>query len=635
VKNIINKVRDVFTTVASWLRNHPAIILSVVSAIVLLYATLWVFTVRIRHQAVDFINTSLGCDISAESVSVTPSLRIKLNDVKVVVAGSPSKEPDITCEKVVLAADAPSLFMGRVRLREVDLVKPTIRLSRDADGRWGLSEWAKRMETCNTEGIESSFPPRVEIHDGKILIVEGGSEKGVLLAKVTGLAGLASASEVGIDMNVEAFGSKARLHGSIFPCIKEGLNIDGNVAMFDIEQAREAVVRIFPFVGDAVQGLPSGRGPLSFSVEGGIDDPYIVGSLSTRDFDTSFAFLGDALEITNFRLGASSQRISGSGRIDFSTSTTPFKFSMVLEGLNLRRVIDSFPEMESLEHRPSGVLSGFISLTGNIGSPQFELETARGKLTVRQGELNLPHLEPNSRTGMQASSDNRLPFDEINASVSLSEEGSVVFNNITVSAEDWGATATARIDCSFYAESCVDEEIPYFLMVNMSSANMLSLVSHFPALRGNIGGRMRADASFTGIIGRTEGLSGSGSVTLKNGFIVNPYLEARRFIHQTLDFDYARVDFSFNSEALMLEESNISGEGVDIFATGTIGVGGNLNIRAEARLSPERARDFEGLSPYVASSDLASLVTYYAKCHVTGTFDEPSGRWTKPSVTRW
>ena len=611
-----------------WLAGHPLVLIVPALVLVTAYSTLWVMTSRIRSQSVSYLAGALKSEIVVKNIKVTPDLRIILEEVVSTSLDSGLKLPDLKVKKALLAADVPSLLAGRVKLREVFLQGAELTVYQEPDGTYNIARWLSRAAECDPATVLKSFPGRINLRGSRVVMEPppGASwHETRELAALDGVLGLTKDGKIGADLTATILDSPVTIKGGMDACNPDSLKVKGLSDSFNFSALRTAVNELT--AEESPARLPGGAGRLSFGMEGDIFSPYLVGKVSLKDFDAAFTYSDGILRISDFSAGLGPENFSGSGSVDFNAEGAPFNFTLLAGGVDLRR---SLRRLGDFGYLPEGTLSGSIRMSGLFSSGKTIVDS--GSIKIKDGSIELP--DPGFSP--QAPAESRpvsIPFSELSATLS-SSNGKLRLSDIALAADNWSAGGTVSLGDAVLSGSGL-EGLPFSADLKVESGDLPALVSYFPSLSGKIAGALIAQIRIAGTIGGAGGLEGGGRVNILKGFVVNPYSSAIENSFKTLDFDRADVVFSFSPDSLSITEADITGDGMDLEAAGTVGRGGVLDLRVKATLSPERARDFSGLADFVAGKDMFTLSTYTARGGIAGDLRTPVVSWREPSVTRW
>lgn len=614
-----------------WLRRHPIPFIVIFLVIGSFYGLLWLLTHRIQDEAVSFIRESLKCDLRARRIAVTPGLRIELEDVRITSPASTLKLPDLTVDNVLLAADVPSLIAGKVKLREVVLDNPTLTIYEEPDGSYNISYWLDRAAACEVSDSIDSFPARIAVNKGRVLMEPPPGvawTEALELAAADGVMGLTPDLEIGAELDLASFGSRVSLKGTLAPCVEDGFHFKGQSENFDFTTLGDIVKDMFFRRRREELEFPGGVGRLSFVVEGSYDQPIVSGDVSTRDADAKFSLVGRTMSITDIRAGAGTERLTGSGKVDFSDEAIPYNFSFVLTDLSMQRL---FRGALGFKYAPEGMISGYAKVSGNLTGGRPEVDS--GNITIEHVKLKAP-APALGGAGRIKGAIVEIPVESIKARL-RTQKDRLRLSGIQIKAERWTASGWAEVG-GWLPAGGFSSSNDYSMGLSIHAADASYLASYFPSLRNNISGMLDSEIKLYGSFGDAGITGGEGSIKIRSGYVTNPYGGGRvNYSHQTLDFDIAEVNLEFSRHNLRVAGAEVSGNGFDVTANGSVGYDGKLQIVARGRLAPERAREFAGLEQYIPDSDTSSMSSYDARCDITGSIREPRATWHRPKVTRW
>lgn len=616
--------------------GHPVnyvVILAAAAVVAVICAAVYfsvMFTVRkMEAKVVDSLSESLDAEIKAKSVNINSAFRIVLDGISAKSRKSPVAVPDVEVERIVIAADVPSLLRGRLNIKEVSLNGVALRIYSDGSVA-NYENWVSAVTGCDHKSFLRKFPRRINIKNGKISVEPfPGSDmvESFTAATFDGSAGMTSDGALGLTGKATASGSVLDISGGFKPCSEEDVDFRASSPVFDFGGLKYLLKKVGVRKSDTLKIIPAGSGKLNLRIGGPISEMYVEGSVSTRSFDSGFILSQNILTIRDFVAGMAGEKISGKGKIRLDEKGMPYEFFMELEGIRLGGMIG---KRLATEYVPEGSVSGSIDFTGFMNSS--DIEVTRGHIAVDNGKLMFPVPE----TGFNSAGGKRISiisFNRVEGALS-SADGVLTLSDMKIDGVGWSGEGSLSIN-SILPSTFIKDGRGYSISLKIESENSRDVFDLVPGFEGKLGGALSGKIDLKGVVGSRDEYRGSGSVSIRNGFMRNPYESMMMYGTQYIDFDYAMADFDIYGETFELKKFELTGEGLDVEGSGTVSFAGALNIDAKARLSPERSGDFPGMSVFPAGGAVSDLVTYSAKCEIYGTLMNPASKWSKPAITRW
>ncbi len=613
-----------------WMKRNPAPIIGVLSALTVFYSILLVSVLKVRGRAAEYVRSSIQGDVTIDEIRVSPGLRIELIGVSAVSKDSSLSIPDISIKKAELAADIPSLLLGRVVLREVSIDSPEITIYRDEKGAYNAGAWLKALEECDRAAFKSSFPARVSVR-GAVVKMEpppgAAWFEPLRLAGMNGVMLKTTDGMLALDMKADVIGSPSFLSGIFTPCSKEiGMDVSYSSDAFNFSNLRDTLENSL-FEGPGAAKLPGGSGKLVLAARGFPTQPQLEGKASLKDFDMSFSYTKGIMRVTELKAGVGVERATASGTIDFNSSDMPFIMSVSIENMRLQRLLR---DMSGFIYSPAGLLNGEAMISG--GLKNFSLNIESGKAHVTDGTLKLPSPDLFS-TDERRTRPTSIPFKSLTADIG-GGRGELRLKNILIEANDFSATGEAAIG-GFSFGSLFTPGAPWSLKVSAKIPDSEKFAAFFPSFRSRISGSAILELNARGSFNRAGAASGSGSLSIRNGSFSNPYAGRRGVPYQTVDFDSFQSSFELTDNFVKVKSASLTGNGISVDVSGTIGLNGMLNLAGFARMAPESARNFVGIAPFVFIEDFGSLATFSSGFTVKGELWNPQHVWQRPAATRW
>jgi uncharacterized protein involved in outer membrane biogenesis len=218
---------------------------------------------RARLQAV--ASERLGRDVrfGTLGVSLWPGLGLAVEDL--VVAGVSATEPLVAAPRVRVAANPIPLLSGELEIVGVLVEQPTLRLARNAEGRWNVLELLGAAG--GGAGGGKVTVDALEVRDGRVLLADAFAKRGEVLrhdlhhvdARVGGLSRREGPRDVAVRAELPSAGGGAvSFDGVVGP----GNAVSGHVVATDVD-----VARLSPYLA-AGTGLAVSAGQVSADVRG-------------------------------------------------------------------------------------------------------------------------------------------------------------------------------------------------------------------------------------------------------------------------------------------------------------------------------------------------------------------------------
>jgi hypothetical protein len=625
-----NFILAVAELIWEWMKRNPAPIIGVLSALTVFYSILLVSVLKVRGRAAEYARSSIQGDVKIEDIRVSPGLRIELIGVSAVSKDSSLSIPDIFIKKAELAADIPSLLLGRVLLREISIDSPEITVYRDEKGGYNVGAWLKALEVCDRAAFKSSFPARVSIRDAVIKLEPPPGASWFEPLRLAGMDGVVlktTDNMLALNMKADVMGSPSALSGVFSPCSSEiGMDISYSSDAFNFSNLRDTLESSL-FEGEGAAKLPGGSGKFVVSARGFPTRPQIEGKASLKDFDMSFSYTKGIMRVTELKAGVGVERATASGTIDFNSPDMPFIMSVSIENVRLQRLLR---DMSGFMYSPAGLLNGEAMISG--GLKKFSLNIESGKAHVTDGTLKLPSPDLFS-TDDRRTRPTSIPFKSLTADIA-GGRGELRLKNISIEANDFTATGEASIG-GFSFDGLFTPGAPWMLNVSAKVPDAEKFAAFFPSFRSRVSGSAELQLSARGSFNRSGDASGSGSLAIRNGSFSNPYAGRRGVPYQTVNFDLFQSSFELSGNILRVKNASLTGNGISVDVSGTIGLDGRLNLAGFARMAPESARDFVGIAPFVFIEDFGSLAMFSSGFTVKGELWKPEHSWQRPTATRW
>lgn len=623
VRNLMKKLKTLATTGLAWAKAHPVPVAIVLGVIVILYGTFMVAALRIRHRVADYLIESTGGELQYKKIRVTPSLQIELDDVTLKAKDSPLSLPDLKARKVVARADLGTFLGGKVKVVEVGIDSPEVSIYKGPDGTFNLSKWFGKMSVCTDTGAGAAVPNRVTIHKGRIMLepLPGSSRVDATeIARVDGYLGRTVENNVAFKARAVVFKSSVVIEGGLIPCSAEGFKVSANTDNFDFSALRDLVESVS--AGNIpTKRMPTGSGALNMTAEGTFDNPTLKGRASLRDFDTEFWFAEGVLHISDLHAGIGGERLSGSGLFDFSKPDIPFKLDIEMKKLRTERI---FRKVFGFRTAPEGDLSGHVYLRGSLGTNTLRWDN--GEITVEDGVVKIPPVGGSSGSSLIA-----VPFNKLTARLNGSGDR-LNFINIVIESDIFTANGSASIGAGS-GSALIAPDSPYSLSLKFDVEEAEAAAELIPSLHERVGGRLTGSIDISGVFKQKSGFSGAGTLSLRDGFIANPYAEEYGSLGESIQLDAADAQFTLSSDAVEIKNVSLAGNGIYITARGSVAYDGPMSLLGKAQLSPEWAVKFSGLSRYIDNEAPIGAEMFEAGFSVRGTFQSPEQAWMRPTVT--
>lgn len=612
--------------------NFVAPFLAAVAVVVVcaaVYFSVMATVKKMEKRVVAYLSESMDAEVVAKSVNINSAFRIIMTGVSAKSRKGPVDVPDIEAEKIIIAADVPSLLRGELSVKEVSFDGVVVRIYGDGSTA-NYENWVKGVTECDHDSFESEFPRRVNVKNGKIIVepFPGSDMTGSFTAAgFEGSLGMTKDGALGLTGALKASGSTLDVSGGFKPCANEDVDFRASSPAFDFGGFKDLLKKAGVRNAEKSKIIPSGGGKLNVRISGSITDMYVEGSVSTRSFDSGFIFVQNTLTIRDFVAGIAGERIMGKGKVRLDQKGAPFDFNMELEGIRLGGIVG---KSLSQDYVPEGSVSGAVNFSGFMNSSDVVVNS--GRIVVENGKILLPVPETgfNSAAGRRISI---LSFNRLEGALS-SEDGTLKFTDVKIDGDGWSGEGAVSVN-SILPSTYFQNGRAYSISMKIESERSKELFDLAPGFEGKIGGALTAEFNIKGVVGSRDSYRGDGSASIRNGFMRNPYEGMMMYGTQYIDFDYASVDFEVYGETFELRKFEVNGDGLDIEGNGSISFAGALNIDAKARFTPERAADFPGISLFPQNGAVSDLVTYSAKCEIYGTLMNPASIWSKPSITRW
>jgi len=609
-----------------WAKLHPMPVIAALSVFVFFYAALLISTMRIRHGVADYLKEATGGDFEYKGIHVTPTFRIVLEEAQLTAKNSVLSLPDFTAKRVVVGADVLSLLGGRMRLIEIKLDEPVVRIYKGPDGRYNMSRWIGKAGVCDAKSVGPAVPNRVTVREGRVLMEPPPGAtwfEAIEVARVDGFFGRTPENNIGVKFRANIFQSDVNISGGLVPCDPDDFEFSGFSENFSFSGLREFAEKVFD-ESVVTDRMPGGTGSLRFSLGGSYDNPVFQGDVSLRDFDTSFSIGGNMLRLSNFRAGIGDEKLSGSGMFDFSKQDIPFKLTLAMKNMNVERL---FRKEFGFRNAPEGSLSGNARLRGRL--KDFQVEWEDGEITISDGILKIP--PPGA--GEKSANPVVIPFKTLSSKLAGSE-GSLSFINISLDSDVVKAAGSATIG-GISGFEIFSPGVSYALRLDFSAEDAASFAELFPSLHDRLGGSMEGNIGIEGTYKRVRDFKGDGRITIKKGFVGNPYTDQGTSLPENIEFELAKAEFSLGDDALRLSNATISGNGIFIEIHGDIGYDGDLNLAGKAQLTFDWGARFYGLVQYMRAGELDQGTLYEAGFTVTGNVRSPEQFWQEPSTVQW
>src|SRR5262245_1535640 len=120
--------------VSRWLRNG-AIILAIVTALLVIGYFVVTSTAFRKGVILPRVGQSLGADITVQDASISPFSQVTLRKLVVKTSGL---EPLVMADEVRARYDLLAILRGTIRVHEVTLLSPDVRIVREPDGQSNL-----------------------------------------------------------------------------------------------------------------------------------------------------------------------------------------------------------------------------------------------------------------------------------------------------------------------------------------------------------------------------------------------------------------------------------------------------------------------------------------------------------------
>ncbi|MFA6450578.1 MAG: hypothetical protein WCX65_13985, partial [bacterium] len=376
---LIERLKPYALKAWQWTRQHPALALTVAGIILVLYMTILVSTIRVRHSVADYLVEATGGDLHYKKIKVSPTLKIVLEEVSLKARNSALDLPDMTAKRVLARADLISMLGGRMKIIEVSLDQPVVSIYKGPDGSYNLSRWINRLGVCENKNAGAAVPNRVYLREGRIMMEPppGASWfRAIEIARIDGYFGRTPENNVGVRFRADAFQSSINISGGFVPCVPNDFKFDGVSDDFNFSEFRDFIAKLFE-KSIPTDHIPGGTGHLQFSVEGSYDAPVINGQVSLRDFDATFSAAQQTLRLTDIRAGIGTEKITGEGMLDFSKQLIPFKFDVSLKNIKLERLLRKSFGFRTV---PEGSLSGHVKMRGQL--KDFRVRCDSGDISI-------------------------------------------------------------------------------------------------------------------------------------------------------------------------------------------------------------------------------------------------------------
>jgi len=622
-------LRNLISSSFKFIKKHWLVFACLFFAVCLCYGFLVFSIIKIKKSVVAHLEKTISCRIKVEKIDVTPGLRFQLQGVVLTDIESELKMPFMKLESIVIAADIPSLIKGDIKLTEITLSGPSITIYQEPDGKYNISNWLSGSIDCAPDSFLDNLPYRVNVKDAVVNIEPpaGASWYDTFRAGVfSGYLGRTQDNNIGIHFDLYSFGSSVEIKGGMVPCDREGFQLTAYSPEFDFSNLREKLGELL-IDRNASESLPGGTGVMHVSMEGNVTEPYVSGSVSLRNFDATFSYNDLKLIVTEVRAGMGTERIKGSGSVDFSEGSYPFEMSFVLEDIDVQRV---FRNIAGFSYAPDGLLSGYANMSGTLKN--FSSSWDRGNFRITDGAIKFPSLDLRYKRKKRFGSVS-IPFESLSARIATRDNRLNIID-IKMKSRYFDLKGAGSLS-GFNGFELFDPGVSYSFDLDMKAFSAAELFSYFPSLKGRIGGELSSKLRLWGEINRAGYFGGNGTIKLKDGFYTNPYSGNGGLPLQIVYFDVSDYEIELGTESLHIKKSNMTGNGIDMQITGDITYDGMMNINGIARLSSEWASQFYGLLGYVSAGDIYSLTNYKSDFSVRGTIWEPVHKWEKPKVTRW
>lgn len=584
---------------------------------------------KLEKSVLSYISESIDAEITVENTSITRTFRIILDGVKGRSRGSKISISDMEAKNLVIAADIPSLLKGKLSIKEIFLNGLKIRIYSDGT-QYNFEQWLNGATQCDHDSFMKKFPKRINVKSGTIVLepVPGSNMTGsITVAEFDGSMGMTQDGALGTIGTMKVMNSVMELKGGLKPCSDEDVDFRASAPVFNFGGLKTTLIDAGIGQFESEQIIPVGTGRLNLRVSGPVSDMYLQGDVSTRDFDARFSLIGNTLQISDFKAGLAGEKFSGKGKAKLDAEGIPFEFFMELEGIRLSGMLG---KRISQDFMPEGTLSGMIEIKGRLSSGEYTVE--KGSVLIEDGMIKIPVPETSFALGSGKGIAN-IPFKKIEGRLSADEER-LSISAVEIEGEGWSATGSVSIN-SIMPSTFLDEGRSYSLMLDIRAEDSRVLLDKIPGIEGKAGGVLSGSISLKGVVGSRSDIRGNGKISLRDGFMYNPYATTMLIGEQLIDFDFSEVVFDVYQQMIDLTSIDISGDGLDVSGSGNVSFDGALNIDAQARMSSERLKDFPGMNVFPVRNGFSDLVTYNAKCEIYGTLMNPVSRWSKPSITRW
>jgi len=176
VRQVTLTLADVLVTAASGFKRLGLVTAAIAAVVVGALATLSALIPQdtVRESVVAQLRAVTGLDPALRGrteVSLFPSSDVSFHDVRLDAAGS--GEPALSAQRLTARLRLIPLLLGRVEISDVELIKPSITVTREASGR---SNWSNLLDTLaqslKPSASEASFS-EIRIVDGTVTVHDG------------------------------------------------------------------------------------------------------------------------------------------------------------------------------------------------------------------------------------------------------------------------------------------------------------------------------------------------------------------------------------------------------------------------------------------------------------------------------